>query len=420
MFGIPASTAVLDDMPIGAILQSHLDLEYLTGGRWKAMNGRDIDRGKVHGLISNLHPCGPLNTLTNRTLSAVPVVASIDASPNNFVAAAASGAAPIQYSTDGITWSQASIVMGTSGSVTCLRFCGSRWITVYAAINAAGAIQCTTADNPGSTWLNTTNAVQPNNSGFNDNILCYSPQLALTAVIQVSQTGIMTLPDGSNTCTLRTRTAMTMKGLVWTGRLFFGIGAGNQTLNAQTSPDGTTWTDIATIGWDTTTATGIASDGAGNIVISFPTYFLVSNDHGTSWGKVYPPPEFALARDDNYVTAGAVIRVVKYQNGRFIANTGTIAAPTSQVLFSLTGQSWQVETPTKRVNNVGGAFLMATMAWKGTTVAGINTAAVTTSQTAVEDITKFRMPATFRAPEVTTLQPAGMAVGQEYIKTRYT
>ena len=115
-----------------------------------ACDGRPLARA-TYSRLSALFPIGRF-TGTVRALATTSANNCLAASPTYFVSSAAAANPNIQYSTDGGSWSQVSVVT-PSMTMNSLIFAGTRWV----ASGASGsALAVTTGDNPNSTWAATT------------------------------------------------------------------------------------------------------------------------------------------------------------------------------------------------------------------------------------------------------------------------
>lgn len=370
----------LDTLPVGSVIQSALNLEKTTGGRWLQLDGRYILRSSVAPEFSAQYPIGVF-TSTNRTLAAAPgVYYTGAASSTYFVIPATTGTACMQYSTDGATWSQTSLVTPASCQSSCIIWTGSRFI---ASTNgtAAGPI-CTTGDNPNSTWTQTTNAAV-NTSG--SQTLCYSPSLALTVYhTGATSTSIYTLADGATSWVARTKTSSGTNGICWTGSRFV-MNTSTPGCMIQYSTDGINWIDSKIA--DTTSAASIAqlaSDGNGTVVGVLTDSFLVSLDHGDNWRRIFPPAE-AIRGSLNDISSGATstYNTVSYINGMFVSNGAHY-----KTLWSKDGMNWMISSPgVNALTQCTTYFLI----YKAGIYTGIN-ASLTTTWSATEDTSKFRLP----------------------------
>lgn len=413
--GVPSPSKLLETMPLGSMIQSPLYLPALSN-KWKVAGGQYVNRSDVDSRLADMFPFGRISSGAQRAMAGAPAVAAIDASAGFVVAAgpAAVGTA-IQYTADGITWSTTSVSVPL-GSISHLYFCGFRWL---ALLNSAANGSCwTTADNPGSTWIQTTGGLQPQNTGATAfHLAAYSPQLALTAILAVTTTAVMTVPDASTTSTTRTRTANgNARNIVWTGQKFIIFSIVVSAVTRQTSTDGITWVDVAGLeGHDPTLMLDAVSDGNGTVVLLYADHFLVSVDHGDSFAKVYPPQEAFLGIDEAYNTTAFPMFRLWFSNNRFWVTFGIITGGGPSVLCSKNGITWQTVGIRRHFSISVASTAMVAQFKGGTTLVGSYTAA-NVAFSAVEDTSKLRLPATHRALEVTTALPAGFASQQEYIK----
>lgn len=374
----------IDSMPVGSVIQSAINLEKIAGGRWMPCSGRDIFRTAVSPDFSDQYPAGVF-TSTARTLAAAPAsYYSTAATPTYFVIPAATGTAAMQYSSDGATWSQASLVTPASTTVNSIIWTGVRLI---AAVSGSAQPIVTTGDNPGSTWTVTTGGTTSTLKWA----LAYSSSLAMTVMAtDAASTSIYTLADGATAWSARTKTSSTPLGVTWTGSRFICVTA-TASLPMQYSTDGINWTDSGlgsfTRSFESQSIKGIASDGNGTVVVGLDDYVLVSSDHGSAWERVYLP--FDLHRVASELSAAVTVSItnIQYVNGRFVvsmhAGTGAI-----KNAFSKDGKTWQVETVGNRC--ISPTFVAA-LAYKGGVYIGINPS--TAALSATEDMGKLRLPA---------------------------
>lgn len=414
--GFPASSSTTQDaMPLGTVVQSPINLEKTSGGRWRHMGGQVLNRYEVDDRIAAQFPLGPCQS-TARTLAAIPGSAVLAASPTYFVApgVVTPGTLGIQYSADGTTWSNAGVVTASMTPIS-VQYIGSRWLVGY-----TGGWQVTTADNPNSTWVTLTIAVSADAATGNANA-AYSPQLGRAVLLASGATTFYSLDDGATAAVSRTKVSSTEVGVVWTGQRFLIVGTAylNQLQESVNGTNNFTAMADPNTGFDTTLARGVVSDGNGTVVIYFDQYFLTSNDHGVSWSKVYPPFEALLSLKTELPTSVIQpIQNVFFSGGMFLATTGIQTASGFGVMASAAGdgKTWQFEPVLRRGS--GSVASLAVAAIKGTTLMGIYTGGTANNISAVIDPTKFRMPATWRAPEVTTLQVASAVQHPEYMKVR--
>ena len=285
----------------------------LAAPEYVACDGRPLTRAS-YARLATLFPFGRL-TGTVRALEESSTNYCIAASPTYFVAAASTASSAVQYSSDGVTWSKASVAT-PSMAVHSLIFAGSRWIATGGSGTAPAV---TSGDNPNSTWAALTGGTP---SGVVRYGIAYSPSLGRAALISGSGTAIHTLENGATALVARTASSQTRSGICWSGSKFV-------TLNGDTistSADGITWADAPLPEAASSTA-GIASNGAGAVVISGVTSgLLVSQDHGATWAVAAIP---GVPADSAWQ--------VHYSGDRFFVPT------TRGVAMSLDGRAWFLE-----------------------------------------------------------------------------
>lgn len=313
--------------------------------------------------LSTLFPIGIL-TGTVRTLPVNPPNFALAASPNYFVASTNSSAVTtaIQYSADGSTWSQTSVVT-PSVIVTCLLYAGNRWI---AGCGASAQPIVTTGDNPNSTWVTTTsgpNIVLPRSG------MAYSPvNTRVVAFAAGNSTTVYTLDAGSTTWVARTTPAQDRAGICFSGARFITLAINAATIS--TSNDGATgWADEVLPEPTSATQGAIASNGAGVVVISgVASGLLVSFDHGATFNKASIP---GVPASDTWK--------VQYSGDRFFVPTAL------GVAMSLDGKAWFLETQLVQARVVDSMF-----AKKGAAIVQVRASA--TAYSFSESATSFRVP----------------------------
>ncbi|MBI3103247.1 MAG: hypothetical protein HYY98_17095 [Burkholderiales bacterium] len=306
----------------------------LAAPEYVACDGRILSRAS-YARLATLFPFGKL-TGTVRALVESSTNYCIAASPNYLVAAAATAASAVQYSTDGASWSKTGVVT-PSMAVSSLIFAGSRWIATGGAGTAPAV---TTGDNPNSTWAALTGGTP---SGVVRYGVAYSAALGRAALISASGSTIHTLENGATALVARTASSQARSGICHTGTQFITLNGAT----ISTSADGITWADAPLPEAASSTA-GIASNGAGGVVISgVGSGLLVSQDHGANWAVAAIPG----------VPADSAWQVY-YSGDRFFVPT------TRGVAMSLDGRAWflepqpiQLRATATMFAKKGGAFL---------------------------------------------------------------
>lgn len=343
-------------LPLGATIQGI----GLSEPQWVRCDGRTLTRSSYQRL-STLFPIGKL-TGTARTIATPGSSFFAAASPTYFIAPNGSGSSTsaIQYSTDGITWSSASVVNLNAQFVGGI-WAGTRFVVISGTTTNA---HVTTGDNPNSTWTATTGgpvSVTENPQGK----LAYSPSLGRVVGLPGSgpSTSVFTLDNGATAWTSRTATSATRRGVCWTGSRF--IAAINTTPQVSTSSDGITWVESRIPETPTAAQVCIASNGAGAVVMSgFTSGLVVSLDHGITWISASVP---GVTASDTWS--------VSYVGDRFMIPTAT------GLLMSLDGINWAVEYQPVQAFTASSAF-----AKKGATTLQVqgSTAAFTFTESATD------------------------------------
>lgn len=342
----PRGALSLDTLPVGTVLDSDIDLETMTGGRWLMLDGRDVLRGQ-YPEIAPYYPVGTF-TSTARTLNAIPVAATGAADGTNYLLPGAAGTSPLQASADGASWST-SATWAASTSPVCIILAGSRFVmagsggdltvpyvstaNTYSAANQVAK----------SNWSATTVA----GTSTNRECLAYSPQLGMTAMFpDGAGTTVHTLADGSTTWVARTVTSATKRSIVWTGQRFL-ITTPTIATAFQYSTNGTSWSDLTTpvFGF---IINSMASDGNGTVIAVdgsnlLSGMLLVSKDHGATWRHINLPRHYQMG---NVYPTGSTDTVdingyLSYCNGRFFLSPP--AAVRANTLVSVDGLHWQVD-----------------------------------------------------------------------------
>lgn len=410
-----------DTAPIGTVIQSPINLETLTKGKWIALDGRDCNRSDYPEL-SPYFPAGVF-TSTVRTLNTTPYAATICADSVNFLANGDNSGIPFQASPDGITWTPAS--GWAPGDVPCcLAKIGSRFVITGIGTDLGipwvintGVSAATLAAK--ANWTQCTGGVAF--TGALSPAVAYSPSLGRTVFCKGSSlataSALFYMNDSGGGITITAcsgGSTTTRQGVCWTGQKFIvltTVSVGNNII--QVSSDGATFSDQYLPGVFASSYS-IASNGNGTVVIAvvervegsvaYFDGFLVSKDHGATWRRV------------PYASAGTFygsILSVQYVNGKFIGLTQPTFGQGS--LISNDGLNWLFEpTGSRGIGNIHAAAVE----YKEGTYAFI-TSATTTAYTSTEDMSKFRLSAVVPETGAATLAfSAGLAMLPTYMKAR--
>lgn len=397
-------------VPIGTVVQSPLNLESLAGGKFLALDGRDVLRTAVSAAFlgaSNANFPAGVFTSTARTLPQAPNNLALCAGPNHFIAAGRNLAnGELLYSADGTSWTAVSLTTAWTGG-TCaassIIYAGARYVATETAFGKP--VVCSGDPTIQANWTATTN-------GFTTSLsqaLAHSTSLGLTVGISNgSSTVIKTLATGATAWVDRSHATSRDKACVaWTGQKF--IVPVNNSQVCLVSSDGVTWNEQQVP--YVLNAQCIASDGNGTVVVvmagnsSYVTKILVSKDHGATWRETTIP--FDAYRSSSYsLASSAPLMSAQYINGKFVIPTSV-----GSVLFSSTGLSWQVEPVNRR-----GALSAdcRVMAYKSGVYVGIGTS--TAALSATEDMSKFRLPAQGTHDQSATYAKLSSVEYQSYIK----
>lgn len=316
--------------------------------------------------LSAKYPIGKL-TGTIRTLAASPTANPVIATANHFVAAGASTANAVQFSSDGASW--ATSATGGAVAVSALIQTPTRLIALSSTAQPAIASNGLT---PAATWANTASSPQSVTAGSSMCRGCYHAAGARVVAVQPS-TGIFTLDDGSNTWA--TRTSSARQGVASTGSRLIGITAGTATASMSLD-NGVTWADFTLLEALSASQGNIASNGAGLIGISgSPSGLQVSLDNGDTWRIVQIP---GLQPSDAWR-----IQFAPASGG----SPACFMMPTVKGLaMSLDLQNWQID-PTQ-VQTLATAVGVAK---KGSTIVQIPGGS-TTAYSLLESSTEYRLP----------------------------
>lgn len=421
---------VYDPREVGEVVQSPINLEAMTQGRYLLLDGRDLKRADYPELGFKKDPrTGQLAfpagvfTGTARTLNSSPAVAVIAADGTNFLAAAPNGTAPIQASADGITWSASATWVGTN--VASIIVAGTRYVM---AGNTAGELATSPmVINTGGTaanlvakanWTATTVATTTTLAQG----LAYGPTANAGAgrtvmIPDAAGTTIWTLDDGATAWVARSHTnSRTKKAVDWTGQQFIVLCSDNYCSTILTSPDGVTWTEksVPHTLYATQFPHVAASDGAGTVVIvvngqSGRNTFVVSKDHGVTW-RVIPFPSWA---GTNVQTGapGNEYSGVHFVNGVFVVmSIYPLGNP-----ISVDGLSWHSEPLSLR----GGSQIVVgdveAIAYKAGVYCHIVKGA-TGANTYTENRSMMRLPYAAATPAIANIN--AQAMHNQYIKAR--
>lgn len=394
----------IDQLPIGTVVQSALNLERITNGKYVQMAGQDLNRSQ-YPEISPYFPAGVF-TSTARTLNATPYGStdpSIVTTSSYFVATGSQGTDCAQKSSDGITWTLLTSYFPASSIISSMVVRSDN--SIVCAHRTVGA-QPTIINSTMTGSIYTTGIGTPDETSTSYRSVAYSPQLGRTVLIgNTSSSKIWTLEDGATAWVGRSVTATTRNSVVWTGSRFIVFTSTSGYL--QTSNDGITWADVYI---NSVGASGnvCATDGNGTIVTLLAgKYFNVSKDHGYTWRRALLPAEIL---DTNGLTNTAYSwnGPITFANGKFFV---TSASNQPCVAISNDGLTWVMEP----VGTRGMSYLSqgsAVFAYKSGVYCGIR-AGVANAITATEDMSKFRVPGSLR--DISNEMPA---VYQEYMKVR--
>ncbi len=396
----PFDYSLAANFPVGAVLQSPINLETLTGGLWVAMDGRDAIRTQFVELAQNFS--GGVFTTTTRTLNATPAVGIVAADTVNFAVAGAAGTAALQTSADGITWTGGTN-WTASTQVASLIVAGTRWIVA----TSAGALQPLVINTGGtaaalanmSNWTATTSAAQTTllqGLAYGSTANAGAGRTVMVKNGATDNTGFYYLNDGSTAWTNvgAGGNTVTKSGIAWTG-LKYIVPCTDAYSVVLTSTDGNTWTQSNIPFALCNGYRAIASDGNGTVIIAFSIasiwFFIVSKDHGTTWRKIQVSQTARVDTSGNgTLVSGAQANWLQFINGKFVFTPLMVTNSAPMVLISADGLVWSEEPLVDR----GSVNLISAMAWKANVYCGINSAVGTGSITATEDMSKFRMPET--------------------------
>jgi hypothetical protein len=410
-----------DAMPIGSVLQSPINLEKVTDGKWIALDGRDMNRSDAPELAPHF-PAGVF-TSTARTLARAPAAAVITVGTHTggtaFVAGGLAGVQPLQASDDGVSWVDPSSTWAASTQWNSVIWANNRLVmagsggdaaTPYVSVIGAAISAATLIGKGGGNTVATTGGTTTTLTQG----LAYSPTLGRTVLIpNGAGTTIYTLDDGATAWTSRSHTtSRTKAGVVWTGSKYVVPCTDNYSY-VLSSSDGITWAETAlqhplsSVG---SVDCAFASDGNGTVVIAnyagASAWFVVSKDHGSTWRKV------VLPMTANMLSATGLLGVpggnVRYVNDKFIYSYDSFTPH-----FSTDGLSWIPMNPNR---GAGGVYFRA-WAFKSGVYCSI-TPTGTAANTYTEDLSKFCLP--LDAPNFASNSANGTNFNgtQKFIKAR--
>lgn len=378
-----------DSSPIGTVVESPINLEVTSGGKYLALDGRYMFRQDYPDLAK--HFAAGKFTQTARTLNATPATTIQPAVDNtNFLLGGASGTSPLQASADGITWST-SATWSASTRINSLIRAGSRFVAAGSTGDMSApyvaAIDQTAANIVAkSNWTATTGGTTVTNGLAH--ALAYSSSLGLTVMCGAGTgTSIYTLADGATAWSTRTHTSSVDKtAVVWTGMKFIAF---TSTINLIiTSTDGVTWTESYADGALNVNPTHVASNENGVIVAlpyttdDFSKFMVVSTDHGVTWRRIAMPSDVAYTWLTGQVIAYTTYPRISYTNGKFFV----VANLYTNRLVSSDGVTW-----TSMIVGASGVTASANhFAYKAGVYLGVQDS--TAALTATEDLSYFRLP----------------------------
>lgn len=415
-----------DTAPVGTVIQSPINLETLTNGKYIALDGRDCNRTE----FSELAPYYPIGvpTATTRTLGAAPA-GSFAANDGTYFLASDISAVDVkfQYSSTGATATWNTITPTPwvgAGSGYCINgiYVGSRWFLCGSAANAKPIVS-TGSPNSNANWAITSGtSLAGTSAGYP---IAYSPSLDKVVYI-VSGSGANSsaifymTASGSGTAWSNAvgSTTTDRRVVVWTGARFviFGNGTGLY----QYSTDAANWTD-AYLPLPSVTVYGGASDGAGTIVLQARINqtsggtrwgLIVSKDHGNTWRSIFPSTELSILEIDSGITGA-----VSFANGRFFVS-GVVNY--QYTFVSTDGISWTTEFHAVRGQAyVGAGLFPGLVTYKGGVYFSSNAGAGGTSQlTFTEDTSKFKLHRVMPTYQSGIGEQSGQSYMTSYIKAR--
>ena len=407
-----------DTAPVGSVIQSPINLETVTNGKWIALDGRDCNRG-AYPELSPYFPAGVF-TSTARTLNTTPQGSVIAADSTNFACLSAlTGTQCVQASADGITWTGNG---GFSGAfptgVSSLIVAGSRWVlasttgalaviatggTAASFVNGANWTVCT-GFTTGTTLTQGLAYGSTANAGAGRTVVCKNGA-------DTTANSLFYMNDGAtawNACS--GGSTKDRKSSCWTGQRFMAFAIDG---TYQYSTDGATFVDAFLPVFGTGASAygySCASDGNGTVVITgtgvnaaYGMPILVSKDHGVTWRSVVVYVPF---------TPSTTAPAASFVNGRFVLSPTLTGA--DWMLMSSDGYGWQLDSVSFRGAGVS-VFANGAIAYKAGTYCGIISGS-TSAATWTEDMSKFKIQSGI-APRSGTTNYTGDQF-QLYIKVR--
>lgn len=377
-------------LPIGAVVQSPLNLEKMSAGKWIRLDGRTVNRG-TYPLIESDYAAGVF-TSTQRTLNAAPVAWNPVADDTNFLLCGAAGTSPLQASADGITWST-SATWGASTNVTQLIKAGSRFILAGTAGDTATTpyvanINQTAANIVAkSNWTATTSGIAATG---NWQTLAYSPTLGRTVMVKSTSdtvaNGIKYLNDASTAWGSGSGGSLsTAKQIVvWTGDRFLVFCGAVGVLHSST--DGITWTDSGLL----ISASSAVSDNAGTVVVSGSHVLTGYSDANlTSNSGFFVSKDYGATFSFIQSVAGAFAPLVRYVNNKFITQYGWCS--TDGLTWSRGFPALDVLGTAAAAGGSGAAVSQHDITYKAGVYFGHYPSTQYNAFTATEDMSKYRL-----------------------------
>lgn len=400
---------VSDPREVGEVVQSPINLEAMTGGRYLLLDGRDLNRADVPELgykkdrvTGALAFPGGVFTGTARTLAASPAQPVIAVNGNGqYVAAAANSggtASMIQASSDGVTWSTDAAGGWAGGDCTSLIYAGSRLImtgssgslVVPHVSSFAGSDTAATAF---ANWTATTVATTTTlTQGLAYSATANAGAGRAVMIPNAAGTTIWTLDDGATAWVARSHSnSRTKKAVVCTGTKFIAFCTDNYNI-ILTSNDGVTWVEQFLPQVFSSAFANAVSDGRGTVVAastSLSGIFIVSKDHGATWRTVYTPYAETLLLSN---ASGGAVGLLSVANDKFFCTTPLSGTSLGNDFVSADGTTWFAE-PLQRGRGViyAGGNTAKPVAYKNG-VYCLLTSATTAALTLTEDTSKFRLP----------------------------
>ncbi len=393
-------------LPIGAIIQAPYP-PALPG--WQRCDGRVVARSAYPLFAATYTGSGPITyTVRSHSIGGANQTAFACADAANFIITGCNGdQVPFEVTPDGVTVTRATgwISYGFAGAIisTGARFVmassvGDAIIPMVTPANQSAAMTAAKAN-----WVTTT--------GVAANVIGGAGCLAyglgqVIGLLQGAGTLVYSLPDGSNAWTAKNAPSHAYSQATFDGKYFWLTNTDAK--GVVTRYDGTSFVDVQLPAlYQTGTASGIASDGNGTIILiaaASPQIgvqvgygLIVSKDNGASWGVVEVPLV------ENGLNASWTN--VNCANGLF----KLISSIGADVRYSRDAVAWNTSGGIGAGVMSGGGF-----AYKSGIYVDVASAASSVTQfiTCVEDVTKMVFPRTTRLPT-----GGGSNVGwQEWIK----